>query len=222
MPYWTFVMKKVFFRLPNVLISRYVPTKNKYKYCTNLESILETHRVDRDRLIALNCRCTHQIKPKSIYVNENDALYNIYALRVGQQPAFMRNLLKMYVDMYCQQFKHVGATYMKSKSLDFDHWWDSIKDGHKGDIMVLLGLNYLMGTHTTVHLKDNCMWSTLHGNFTHDELVNQSNFHLVYLGWGIYAELIKRQTPLSRWKWMFRCNFPGYWNINHRRRLNYW
>ena len=110
------------FRLPNVSTSRYVLTKNKYKYCTNLESILETDKVDRDMLIALNCRRTHQIKPRSIYVNENDALYNIHALRVGQQPAFMRNWLKMYVDMYCQQFKCVGATYMKSKSLDFDHW----------------------------------------------------------------------------------------------------
>ena len=101
------------FRLPNVSTSRYVPTKNKFKYCTNLESILETDRVDWDGLIALNCRCTHQIKPKSFYVSENDALYNIYALRVGQRPAFMRNWLKMYVDMYCWQFKHVGATYMK-------------------------------------------------------------------------------------------------------------
>ena len=63
--------------------------------------------------------------------------------------------------------------------------------------MVLLGLNYLMDTHTTVHLKHNRMWSTLHRNFTHDELVNWSNFHLVYLGQGIYAELIKRPTPLE-------------------------
>ena len=109
----------------------------------------------------------------------------------------MSNWLKLYADMYTNQFKHVCEKYLKSKFLEFDHWRESIKDGHKGDVMCLLGLNYAMDMHTMVHLHGNHLWSTLHRNFTHDQMAAKCNFHLAYLSRGIYAELVKRDTPLQ-------------------------
>ena len=108
----------------------------------------------------------------------------------------MQTWLKLYVDMYHRQFNRVGAEYLKLKGLTFDLWRESSKDGRKGDILALLGLNYLMGIHTLIHLSGNRTWSTHHGNPPHDEIVDKCKFHLIYLGRGIYAELVKRTTPL--------------------------
>ena len=48
-----------------------------------------------------------------------------------------------------------------------------------------------------VHLHGNCLWSTLHENFSHDQMAAKCNFHLAYLGQGIHAELVKREPPLQ-------------------------
>ena len=157
---------------------------------------MELDRVSREEIVALCCRQTHQLKPKSIYVNEDDVLYSIFGIRVGQTPSFMCTWLKLYADMYWRQFKRVTANYLKSKVLEFDHWRESIKDGRKGDVMALLGLNYLMGTHTMIHLSGKRIWSTHWGNLPHDYIVYKCEFHLLYLGRGIYAELVKRDHPL--------------------------
>ena len=90
----------------------------------------------------------------------------------------------------------VGEEYLNRKRLTFDLWRESIKDGRKGDVLVLLGLNYLMGSHTMVHLHGNRLWTTLQDKLNHDEMVLKCDFHLVYLGWGIFAELCKRPEPL--------------------------
>ena len=92
----------------------------------------------------------------------------------------------------------MGKEYLKSKILDFDLWHDSIRDSHKGDIMVLLGLNYLMGTHTVVHLSGNHVWSTLPGSLSHDEMLNRCDFDLIYLRRGIYTELVECSEPLAK------------------------
>ena len=90
----------------------------------------------------------------------------------------------------------VGEEYLNRKRLTFDLWRESIKDGGKGDVLVLLGLNYLIGSHTMVHLHGNRLWSTLQEKLNHDEMVIKCDFHLVYLGRGIFAELCKRAEPL--------------------------
>ena len=48
-----------------------------------------------------------------------------------------------------------------------------------------------------VHLSGNHVWSTLLGDMTHDEMIEKCDFHLVYQGRGIYAELVKNEKPLS-------------------------
>ena len=90
----------------------------------------------------------------------------------------------------------VGEEYLNRKRLTFDLWRESIKDGRKGDVLVLLGLNYLMGSHTMVHLHGNRLWTTLHDKLNHDEMELKCDFHLVYLGRGIFAELCKCAEPL--------------------------
>ena len=68
-------------------------------------------RVTQEELVELCCRKTHQVKSKSIYTGENDALYSIYAIHAGQNPQFMRTWLKLYVDMYKRQFMTVGEDH---------------------------------------------------------------------------------------------------------------
>ena len=184
------------FQLPNLSRAKYVPTHSAYKYCKYIEPILETDRVTQEELVELCCRKTYQVKSKSIYTGENDALYSIYTIHAGQNPQFMRTWLKLYADMYKRQFMTVGEEYLNRKRLMFDLWRESIKDGCKGDVLVLLGLNYLMGSHTMVHLHGNRLWSTLQEKLNHDEMVLKCDFHLVYLGQGIFAELCKRAEPL--------------------------
>ena len=52
-------------------------------------------------------------------------------------------------------------------------------------------------SHTIVHLKYNKVWSTLkHKPASHDELMQQCNKHLAYLGLGIFLEL-KERKPVN-------------------------
>ena len=183
--------RECLFQLPNLSRAKYVPTHSVYKYCKHVEPILEMDRVLQEELIELCCRKTHQVKSKSIYTSKNDALYSIYTIHAGQNPQFMRTWLKLYADMYKRQFMTVGEEYLNRKRLTFDLWRESIKDGCKGDVLVLLGLNYLMGSHIMVHLHGNRLWTTLH-----DEIELKCDFHLVYLGCGIFAELCKCAEPL--------------------------
>ena len=49
------------------------------------------------------------------------------------------------------------------------------------------------GSHTVVHLKHNKLWSTLKDRpASHDELIQQCDKHLVYLGLGIFLQLKER------------------------------
>ena len=68
------------FKLPNISMVRYVPVKSDYKYCTTLSLILKTDRVSKEEIVELCCRQLHQVKPKSIYVNEDNVLYSIYGI----------------------------------------------------------------------------------------------------------------------------------------------
>ena len=195
MPYWIYVTASAFLKFLTYQDGILCQLQVQVLYITTANP--GNNWVSREEVVQLCCRKTHQVKPKTTYVKEDDTLYSILTIHVGQNPAFMQTWLKLYVGMYWCQFKRVGEEYLKLKVLDFDLWHDSIKDGHKGDIMVLLGLNYLMGMHTMVHLSGNRVWSTLLGNLTHDELLNRCDFHLHYLGRGTNAELVKCSEPLA-------------------------
>ena len=77
--------KEKLFKLPNISTARNVPVKSDYKYCTTLLPILESDRVSRDEIVALCCRQTHQVKPKSIYIKKDDVLCSIFRIS-GPEP----------------------------------------------------------------------------------------------------------------------------------------
>ena len=71
-----------------------------------------------------------------------------------------------------------------------NEWLKSVKEGRRGDILCVYLLSMATGTHTAVHLSNNRVWSTLEVMPTsHDDLMQQCNKHLVYLGLGVFLQL---------------------------------
>ena len=69
-------------------------------------------------------------------------------------------------------------------------------DGRKGDI--LFRLSMLLEVHTVLHLRGDEIWTTLLEVPTnHDELFKKCEVHLVYIGCGLFIELIEREVPLQ-------------------------
>ena len=56
----------------------------------------------------------------------------------------------------------------------------------------------MLDMHTVVHLRNDRLWTTFKDqSLSHDELVRICNFHLVYLGRGLFVELTERIQPLT-------------------------
>ena len=71
-----------------------------------------------------------------------------------------------------------------------NEWLKSVKEGRRGDILSVYLLSMATGTHTAVHLSNNRVWSTLEVRPTlHDDLMQQCNKHLIYLGLGVFLQL---------------------------------
>ena len=76
-----------------------------------------------------------------------------------------------------------------------NEWLKSVKEGRRGDILCVYLLSMATGTHTAVHLSNNRVWSTLEVMPTlHDDLMQQCNKHLVYLGLGVFLQLKEHPT----------------------------
>ena len=99
--------------------------------------------------------------------------------------------------VYPKNFECAGYHCLTAKGLTLDIWSDSIEDGWKGDFLSLYGLNLMLDTHTVVHLSNDRLWTTIKNPpKNHDMLLAMCNFHLVYLGRGLFVELIERKCPL--------------------------
>ena len=99
--------------------------------------------------------------------------------------------------VYPKNFGAAGRYCLEPKGLTLDIWADGIEDGWKGDFLTLYGLNLMLNTHTLVHLKNNRLWTTIKNpSPNHDDLLKMCNFHLVYLGRGLFVELTERKQPL--------------------------
>ena len=65
-------------------------------------------------------------------------------------------------------------------------------------MVALYSLNLMLDTHTVVHLRNDRLWTTLKDqSLSHDELLRLCNFHLAYLGRGLFVELTERVQPLT-------------------------
>ena len=82
-------------------------------------------------------------------------------------------------DVHCKYFEKFAHKYLVSKELTLMEWAESITSGLKGDILALFGLCLLVDKYCLLHLK----------NENHDELLRMCDYHLVFLGQGIFIEL---------------------------------
>ena len=81
--------------------------------------------------------------------------------------------------------------------MDLDMWSESIIDGRKADFFALFAINVLLEMHSVVHLKNGVIWSTLENQpMDHNELLSTCNFHLAYMGRGLFVELTIMQHPI--------------------------
>ena len=109
----------------------------------------------------------------------------------------LRRYLAYYVNLYSKQITQKVNNYLKSKKLTLDEWLKSVKDGRRGDILCVYLLSMATGSHTVLHMKHNKVWSTLKDMpASHDELIQQCDKHLVYLGLGIFLQL-KEHVPFN-------------------------
>ena len=100
-----------------------------------------------------------------------------------------------YVNLYPKQITQKASNYLDSKKLMLDEWSKSVKEGRRGDILCAYLLSMATGSHTAVHMRNNKVWSTLKDMPTsHDQLIQQCDKHLVYLGLGVFLQLKERVT----------------------------
>ena len=164
-----------------------------------MDPVYETNKIPKEELEQLCCRATHCIRLKVTTHAENNNLYNISALYAGQDCEFMRRWLKFFMTtVYPRNFEVAGHYCLMPKGLTLDIWVDGIEDGCKGDFLALYSLNLMLDMHTVVHLRNDRLWTTFKDqSLSHDELLRICNFHLVYLGQGLFVELTERIRSLA-------------------------
>ena len=153
--------------------ARPIPSNCKYKYTDFVEPVYESDKVTKEEMNQLSCRVTHSVRLKVTSHQENDNLYNIFAMHTGQDCGFIRQWLKFFMmTIYPKNFEIAGHYCLVPKGLTLDIWADSIEDGQKGDFLTLYGLNLMLDTHTIVHLHNNRLWTTVKNRaLNHDEIL---------------------------------------------------
>ena len=155
------------------------------------------HKVTRDEIVRLSCQLNHEVSAVTKGVDENDMLYHLFAELCGQDMKFMRTWLHLFVCLHKKYFNNMAKTYLTRKGLSLDNWLDSVQDGRKGDVLTLLGLCMLIEKHALVHLHDGAIWTSLRDSQnSHDEALDRSDIHLIYLGRGNFAKMSARDVPL--------------------------
>ena len=110
----------------------------------------------------------------------------------------MQKLLCFFSKRYRSLIEPKVNEYLQSKKLSIDDWMTAVKNNRCGDIVCVYLLSMVMGNHTAIHLKNNKIWCTLKSvPLLHHELVEHCPIHLVYMGFGIFLQLKKRQIPES-------------------------
>ena len=164
----------------------------------NFTNMPESAKVNKEVVTMLACRATHCVRLQTLEHKENDGTYAMYGNPVGQTAEFMRDWLHYFITVvYKMQFKRISFNYLSSKGLSLDLWVESIKDGRRPDFLVLLALNALLEMHAMVHVADGKIWTTMNNPpEEHGQLLEQCEYHLVFLGRGNFVEIVARDRPL--------------------------
>ena len=175
-----------------------IPCNNPYKICKSVEPIMERDKISREEMVSLPCWATHQIKPRSLRIHENDNLYVIYSPHIKQDIDFLRKWLKTFVISNCAHFEECASEYLQSKGMSLDIWMDALCDGRKGDTLTLYGLSMILDVHTVVHLHNGKIWTTMDSPpDDHADLISKCLIHVAYLGRGLFVELVKHEKLLE-------------------------
>ena len=95
-------------------------------------------------------------------------------------------------------FELCAKDYLEAKGLYFSTWLESVSSRMKGDVLAVYGLSMLLDIHTVMHLRNGATWSTLkHVCAMHDENLDKCQVHMVYVGQGLFVELVKRDKSLQ-------------------------
>ena len=160
-----------------------IPCNNPYKFCKNVEPIMEQDKISREEMVSLLCWATHQIKPRSLRILENDNLYAIYSPHIKQDIDFLCKWLKTFVISNRAHFEESASDYLQSKGMSLDIWMDALCDGRKGDTSTLYGLSMILDVHTVVPLCNRKIWTMMDSPpDEHSDLISKCLIHAAYLG----------------------------------------
>ena len=169
-----------------------IPNFTGYPYLEVIMDFAERDRIPESELNTLECHEKYYLEWNLNSFNDaelNDHLYRIYyPKRMDTQ--VLRRYIAYYVNLYLKQITQKASNYLDSKKLMLNKWLKSVKEGRRGDIFCVYLLSMATGSHTAVHMRNNKVWSTLKDMPTsHDELIQQCDKHLVYLGLGVFLQL---------------------------------
>ena len=144
-----------------------IESRNPWKYAETLVPIYEKHKVDKDEIMNLDCRASHEIALEDKTIPEEERL-------CGQDRKFMRTWLHLFVRLHKRYFASLASNYFKRKGLTLENWLDSIQDGRKGDVLSLLSLCMLIEKHVLVHLHNGQIWTSLYDSAgSHDAILTR-------------------------------------------------
>ena len=174
------------------MVEKPIPYYSKFDLTDKIEPFLESDRLTKRELNLISCSNQYQVERSLNSLNDqtlNDYLYNIYYSKKPSTAPLMRCWLSYFVKQHPTQIQVKVGDYLEPKKLSIEEWLCSVNSGRCRDILSVYMVSIATGVHTMVHLKDGKVWCTL----KNDEMLEQCEKHLVYLGFGIYLRLVKRE-----------------------------
>ena len=175
------------------VIEESIPNFTDYTYSNTIMDFANAIGLQKVICAVLNVMENINLKRNLNSFNDtelNDHLYRIYYAKCTDSTLVLRRWIVYYVKQYPKQISQRVNKYLDSKKLTLEEWLRSVKDGRRGDILCIYLLSMATGTHVAVHLNENRIWSTLEAiHSSHDDLMQQCDKHLVYLGLGVFLQL---------------------------------
>ena len=173
---------------------------NLWPYKTELSILVESEKLDINDVPYLNCRGTFIVKliKTNLTVKEvDDHMYSVCGNLMNQLADFMHWLICVYTLTHKKVVHCAAVKYLHSKGLKLPVWLNGVKEGNRANILSIFIMCKVTQTHCFIHTK-NGIWSSLYEDpQTHQEYIQRCNLHLLYLGFGVYAELKARTQVIQ-------------------------
>ena len=127
----------------------------------------------------------------------DDRMYSLFGNLVNQLADFMHQWVHVYTLTHKKLVHCAAVKYLHSKGLKLLLWLNSVIEGNRADILSIFLMCKVTQIHCFIHTK-NGIWSSLYEEpQTHQEYIQKCNLHLLYLGFGVYAELEARTQVIQ-------------------------